>query len=60
MLDDQIEPGRNAGPLLAALEQLANAEARARMAAIARSAGRRDAALAVARWLVDGASEAGA
>ena len=60
MLDDQIEPGRNAGPLLAALERLANAEARARMAASARSAGRRDAALAVARWLVDGASEAGA
>lgn len=51
VLDDRIEPAANAGPLGAALERVANAAERERMAAAARTLGRANAADDVAAWL---------
>jgi UDP-N-acetylglucosamine--N-acetylmuramyl-(pentapeptide) pyrophosphoryl-undecaprenol N-acetylglucosamine transferase len=52
MIEDQLEAELNRGPLLAALERLADSSVREGMGRAARGLGRPDAAAAVAEWLV--------
>jgi len=51
LIEDRLDPERNQGPVLEALEQLAQTPARKKMAIAARGLARRDAAVRVARHL---------
>ena len=53
LLEDHRDAARNRGPVLHALSELADDEARGRMAAAARQLGRAYAAEVVARWMLD-------
>ncbi len=55
LLEDRLSADENAGPLRAALEQLARPDERDRMAIAARGLGRGDAAEVVAAWLASAA-----
>lgn len=52
VLEDRLEPAANRGPLLEALEQLADPARRERCASAARTLSRPHAAEAVARWML--------
>ena len=56
LVEDRLSPGENRGPVLAALERLADENARGRMAEAARSLGAVHAADDVAAWLVEGSA----
>jgi UDP-N-acetylglucosamine--N-acetylmuramyl-(pentapeptide) pyrophosphoryl-undecaprenol N-acetylglucosamine transferase len=60
LLEDRLSADENAGPLRAALEQLARPDARLRMASAARGLGCGDAADAVGAWLADSQGSAAA
>lgn len=53
LLEDRLQPDLNRGPLLTALETLADAAARRDMAQAAQTLGRPDAAERVAGWLIN-------